>query len=183
MSSTSIFKIFFVIFLVFALGEIIFTVKNYGLPSIDFFKPRPGSCKILEEKYCLKGKLNFYKINQDTKIEFVSFDLPKGTLIFSPVNGQYTKAQITQPSSFQGLLVGINPPDRSVNYNFTGDIELFSTDFHTQEAKSFGTIGNSGAKEFGIYNLIFTMVSQDSKTKKPIQDINGINKLFPYLKK
>ncbi len=55
------------------------------------FKPRPGSCLVLEERYCHKGHLVYYK----GKVAGVGFSLPAKAPIFSPFDGPVQAAKVT----------------------------------------------------------------------------------------
>lgn len=140
-------------------------------------------CNIVPDQFCDNAELVTYK-----GIKYVGLMLPAGTSISSLIDGQYTKANINQPTPppdtnqqpppFQGLLVGINPPDHSISYNFTGDISL-TGDFNVQKSKAFAVVGNTGAREFGQYNLAFTITRIDPSTGKPVVDETTLRMLFP----
>lgn len=173
MSSSNLFKIGLLLFILFAIGEVVFTLQRYGK---DIFKPRPGSCKILEEKFCFQGKLIQYK---NTK--YVGFKLESGTLIFSPIDGQASKSKLPTGNVVQGFYIIFSDPDnrKLQTYNLTGDIKL--SDVNTTNIKTgqvFASIGSAGAKNLGNYNLLVNISSFDPLQKKAVSSDETIISLF-----
>lgn len=57
----------------------------------SFFKPKPGSCLVLEEKYCRKGVV----ISTDGKFVGIGFHVPDKTVLFSPFEGKVNTPMVT----------------------------------------------------------------------------------------
>lgn len=51
------------------------------------YKPKPGSCLILEEKYCVLAKINS---PENVELTSISYKLPAGTALFSPIDSNYS---------------------------------------------------------------------------------------------
>ncbi len=142
------------------------------------------SCNILSSpELCATGEVVRVKNPQgEVIITYVVFKLPVGTQLFSPIEGQITKAQFPQGASSQGFFAGIfNPNNKQENsYNLTGDIQLPS--LSTQNIKpgeAFATIGNRGIINFGDYNLIANVSKFDPTQNKTVTDESTMQKLFP----
>ncbi len=177
MISTNLLKILFILFIAFAIGEIIFTVQRYGK---DIFKSKPGSCKILEEKFCSQTR-----IARTKDIIYIGINLPPGTPIYAPVDGRVSvPTKINQPSPFQGFTVGMNDSnDPTVNYSFRGDVQ-FSSNLSgvTKAGIIIGTVTNTGAKSFDIYNFVIGIEKPDLSLKRYVSVENRYKILFPKLK-
>lgn len=152
-------------------------VKNYAKLN-QFFQelihpyPKPGSCKILEEKYCSKGRLIIDGVGSS-----VGFNLPKNTPLFALKTGQAIKTKYDQTSKFKGFgLMVIDPNDPTVTFHLIGDIDI--GEFRTQNVEQGDKIGqmqDTGVKNYG-YNLIVTGLRESTL------DTALLSKLFTYLK-
>jgi hypothetical protein len=135
-----------------------------------------GSCKILEEEFCSKGEVIIQTL-EGNQVKYLGWkNLPSGTQVFSPIDGLRT----TIPSP-QGQFLSVYPPDRSVNYNFIGDI-VFASDATVEVGRVIGHLGDSTVKGFGEYDLVFTITKLDLVSKKAIVDTESLEKLFPDFK-
>lgn len=173
-------SVLFILLVGFLIWEIIFSTQRYGLPKFNLSpQPNVGSCKILEEKYC-----NDVKLIQGA-FQYLAFKLPIGTKIFSPIEGQEKKTKLPAGGTAQGFYVIINnPSDRNIeSWSFMGDLKLSNMDTNnTKSGETFATIGNSGIKNFGDYNLIVGISKFDETQNKKLSASSTIRKLFPELK-
>lgn len=163
MSLTNLLKICLILFTLFALGEAIFTFQRYGK---DLFKPKPGSCEILEERYCSQAK--FKEFNNK---KYVVFNLPSGTPLFSFLSGERTTIpKVTAKNSpflNQSELL-INTKDNNTFGIFVGRIK-FSTNPIVAKGQDLAVTYDDREKIFGDYNLIFTA------------DKGSVSRLFPKI--
>lgn len=131
---------------------------------------RPGSCFVLEEKYCKKGTKVFY----NNRLAGVGFNLPRGTPIFVPFDGlmqsiTFGVEKDGKPTSYPGIGVGISKD------NFEGwkQWQNFSAVFfrepvdtiikNIKKGEIVGKVLDKKIDYFGDYNLVvkFSVTNKD----------------------
>lgn len=172
MSPYKLLKLLFIAIFLFAVGELFYTIQHYGFPKIELFKSIAGSCKILEEKFCSKGKFSYFENSM-----YVGFYLPADTIIFSPIDGRQNLLKIKQTNPVKGVQLSIFSESRNISYIFIGDIK--GKDGFVKAGKTSSSIGNENIKNFGEYNLIFTINRFDPTMKKSLIDSDSLKLLFP----
>ena len=55
------------------------------------FEPKPGSCLILEEKYCKNFEVKYY---DNKEVAWVVYKLPNKAVIFFPIDGKYNQIEL-----------------------------------------------------------------------------------------
>lgn len=144
----------------------------------------PGTCLILEEKYCSQAKVLEDKTPLDLTVKMVGINLPAGTPIFSPKGGQVQKTQLgADVVFFKGFRATIfNPANpNKLRYKITGDFkpdDMINTDI--KEGDIIGYSQDTGIKMLG-YNLIIYAFDIGEDKKESI-DENAIKRLFPKAK-
>lgn len=149
-------------------------------------RPTPGSCKILEEKYCKDLTLiNF----PGSEFKIVAFNLPIGTKVYSPVNGesQWGKMPV-RAISYHSRTISVPSRERpeiaQYSYNLafqTADNKYFTNIPKTvKEKEIMGTISDIKMEEFGDYNLIVVVHDRSSKDLKnrQLDSEKLLNKVF-----
>ncbi len=138
-------------------------------------KPTPGSCRILEEKYCKKLVLiNFPGSN----FKIAAVNLPVGTKVYSPINGesQWGKMPVVKDSypsrdvsiQFENRL-GVIKANFSLSF-FDNDNKYFTNSPKSvQEGEIIGTVSDEKLTEFGNYNLVIVTNDRSSTDKKMLQ--------------
>lgn len=153
------------------------------------YQPKPGSCLILEEKYCGKGKFLPDPINSNNVA--VGFKLPNGTTVFSPEGGDYSTL----------ISVLKNKPDEKISsailikslkgdqiYYYRLMINLNKDEMWKDKKVSKGdvlTVVNDIKKIdfFGDYNLVFTLGGYDNSKKEIISTSVKVKEIFNLIKK
>jgi len=171
--------ILFILLVSFLVWEIIFSTQRYGLPKFDIFKAHPGSCKILEEQFCNKLKIQIVKNSQGQEFTLIVGNLPAGTPIYAPFDGQVSTGKINRPLPSQGYSLNMN--NHGVNYNFQGDFKPLKTLAKTGDI--IATMTNTGAKILDkSYNFAFN-AQRPNKTKTDLVTAEDIERqLFPKAK-
>ncbi len=105
---------FLVIFAIIDLFLLLFLLYPNLLSALKApLNPRPGSCLVLEERYCRKGR----RVYRKGKFVFAGFKLPPHTPIFSPYTGHisHTPTFSIQKNgrdyTYPGLSVSLMRPD------------------------------------------------------------------------
>lgn len=167
-----------------------FKLSKLTLPSFLKKEPKPGSCLVLEEKYCSKGK----PIYKDDRLVFIGFKLPKNTPIFSPFaggvsntpafnlekNGQkkvYPGSSVTSAEKIFAL--GANRSKRSFSAIYYGvySSEKFPNE-SVEKGDAIGYISQEKIEAYGDYNLL-VFYSQFSPEKKMYSlDELGLKEFF-----
>lgn len=95
-------RVFYFVLLVFFLVGVFLIIDKFLLHLI--FKPKPGICLILEQKYCKKGKL-FY--DKDGNINSIEYSLPSSAFLFSPVSGNYSALAVKSSEGKEIKMISI----------------------------------------------------------------------------
>lgn len=123
------------------------------------FKYRPGSCLILEEKYCQTGKL-VYK--EDNTISWIVYQVPVNTKLFSPVSNHFSVIKGDSSNLFifgnQDFDTGDNTSHNWFRVSFKGNILV---DYNNQGIRTsikkgniFGSTIKNSAKTTEVYLTI-----------------------------
>ena len=133
-------------------------------------KPKPGSCLILEEKYCKQAVV--LKNPNVSNAQLVAYRVPKGTLLFAPIDGKYDssshfayKDSTGKLQYYGGAIIADSKDYRAVNINAFYNFIYFNqeTQFPLPQIKKGDTIGSISEKTvavFGDYNLVFNITKQ-----------------------
>jgi hypothetical protein len=158
------------------------------------YKPKPGSCLILEEKYCDKGVFFPHPLNPQNSV--VAFKLPKGTKIFTPDNGLFSaspkfilKKEKDKTITHSGLSIKKGTNQKGILYGFiTGINQSFiklESESETKEVlkgELLVDISDINVNFFGNYNLIFTLKRFDQSQEKSESNQKEIKKIFNLIK-
>lgn len=180
-------KIVILIILIFLAIIIVFLFFRLNLFQ-SIFRPRAGSCLVLEEKYCKNVKLIPNPNNPTSKIAV--FDLPIGTPIFAPTDGYYSntptffhKIQNTDEyKTYPGstITVSKNNTVKTVEavYNLVYFVEKESvTTERIKKGDVIGTISDKKIDYLGNYNLVFSATDQkieNGRVKYLPKDLNAL---------
>ncbi len=165
------------IFMFFAIGIALIIVLVLSISKSNS-KENPGKCLILTQKNCSSGKVFDWNYQGKT-YKLVGFRLSKGASVFAPRNGELVKTKAVEP--FTGLYAAIRDlnDSTSTNIEFAGDLMFDKTQtVSVKDGNLIGTIGNTGVKEFGDYNLILFLTRKNPQGKGFITDINMLKQLF-----
>lgn len=129
--------------------------------------PNPGACLVLEQKYCGNGKIVEWKNPNGQTLKFVTFTLPEGTLIFSPLDG--SASYIDGPGNMidpkaPGVLIYVQDDPNSVSFTLTGDIKFDKQLFTVKKGDVIATIKNTNIKVFDSTVAVTTTLIEDSKS-------------------
>jgi len=179
--------IFIIIISVVSVG-IIFLALNYFF--FHFFNQntgKPGSCLILEQKYCKKGVvINSPWYSNDIAI---AFNLPVGTKVFSPITGEVStpimgleKGSTDNISS--GFIIETKADDLTSEYILLMNLSQKDRFVDTKSMKQGNQLGNLNKDQIsflGKYNLILVLNKYDDN-KQIISTKDMIKKLFSIKK-
>src|SRR3989344_5205190 len=119
----------------------------------SFNKPEPGSCLVLEEKYCHGG----YSIIKDAS---VGFKIPAGTLLFAPFDGWKivsTATFLKSGGSYARVKVFVSPDGDlekgSLFVTFTPGVNI-PTAAAVKKGDVVGKVSSTTVSEAGDYNLV-----------------------------
>ncbi len=141
--------------------------------------PKPGSCKILPEKFCPKAEQVMVK-GIRAEFTYLGFkNLPAGTPIFSPLDGFFTVGNESGPQ-FVGSNIGISIPnvkEAKGGIIIRGIIRIDNTT--QRDIRSGEIIGykKDGKTLDGKYDLLFTITKATASGAETDEDI--LRKLFP----
>jgi hypothetical protein len=186
----------FVLFLLvdaFLLGYFCLQDKSQDSFSLRrLFQSKPGSCLILEEKYCKQVKLVKDPWNENGLL--AAFNLPAETKIYSPIDGQFSNA-VT--ASFKHIKTGKTFAYPGVIISNTGKNTLESNKimfsfvyFQNNEQPVYqaikkgqiiGTVLSKPIDYFGYYNLIFKVTNREVNNNI-VSYKNDVNELKKILK-
>ena len=134
-----------------------------------WFRPKPGSCLVLEEKYCHKGHLVYY----NGKVAGVGFSLPAKAPIFSPFDGPIQAAKVTfrkngKPFSYPAISIA-----GGVHGYHIWDVDHYLTAVMAKmdtllpaEAKKGQIVGHVSKEKLGFYpeyNLVVYFSAPDKE--------------------
>lgn len=158
----------------------IYFSKTSELPFIFKRESKPGSCLVLEKKYCRKGK----PVYEDGELVYVGFKLPSKTPIFSPFSGDFSNTPTfftkrgEEYITFPGI--SINEKDETgtptkksfsaVYYDFNPSQTAES--FKVEKEIVIGYLSEKTLEAYGDYNLLigFSKVSQEKRMFVPDQE-------------
>lgn len=156
------------------------------LPPALLGKPqtaKPGSCLILEEKYCSKAEVIKRQTAQGLTIKQIGFRLPARAPLFMPVDNQVTKAKLNDEIIFYkgSQAVVFNPNNHStLRYKFIGDLQFENMlSLNMKKGEVFGYIQDEGIEMLG-YNLVFYIADIGSDNMEE-ENIEEMKKLFPKI--
>jgi hypothetical protein len=127
-------------------------------------KPHPGSCLILEEKYCKTVK--FINDPRFKGLILAVYKLDKDALVFSPFDGIYSnikastgKNESGQISYSPGIIAQKNIhtndlPDYSITFVFYNNTSRIFDNNSVKKAEILGTVSDKTINSFDNYNLI-----------------------------
>lgn len=144
--------------------------------------PVPGSCLVLEEKYCRQVTLIEWQ-----GMHFGVVNLPPEVRIFSPFDGKLGlggRSLINPDANVAGVRNSSNPHAQvdDVVFTLTGDFLITIESKLTQIPVSTGDIiarsSDRGITVFDEYTLTFSFIRFDPEQKKWVED-GLFEKLFP----
>ena len=133
-----------------------------------FLKSHPGSCLILQEKYCQKVEFIPNPMSPDGVV--AAFKLPKGATLFSPADGAYSDASFNLDRNKSEDIGAVYPgatilvsEDRNFltaegiyTFIYFGDQKRESKP-EIKKGEILGTISDKNVDYFGDYNLVFSV--------------------------
>ena len=118
--------VFFVLVLVFLY---VLSNSNGDKNTTSVTTSEPGSCLVLEEKYCSSGVV----VHSENGFPGIAFNLPKGTPIFSPYDGTVVVGNTKEDGS--GIpVIGVMTENASTGFRFMNGNESFSLSDTQQDA-------------------------------------------------
>jgi hypothetical protein len=156
-----------------------------------FWNPKPGSCLIVQEKYC--QKVQFISNPMSTDGVVAAFQLPKGATLFSPVDGVYSEASFNlvkgesdnSKTAYPGTTILV-----SKDGNFLTAEEIYSLIYfgdkkregkpEIKKGEILGTISSKKIDYFGDYNLVFNVSKyyHEGQLLKTTNDVERVKEIF-----
>ena len=163
------------------IGISILIVKSYSpnspknLPSRVSEKPKPGSCLVLEQRYCSQGKLVDWKDPNGTTYKFIVFNLPNGTPVLAPFKGDFYPNPTGEGNPLKVPTSSLADP--SGNYKGTfivmGDINFNNQQQHpVSKGDTIGYVRNNGINIFDG-NLALTFTSSQGSDEQMLNKLLG----------
>lgn len=134
---------------------------------------KPGSCLIVEEKYCSQAKLIDWTNPSGQKMKIIGFDLPADVPLLAPIDGQVVKIKLPNGEIIKGLqAIVLNPnSNTTLTYNFFGDLRFNNTlTLNMKKGEVFGYTQKTGIKNAGNYNLLFGIAKGSGRETAPAED-------------
>ncbi len=147
--------------------------------------PEPGSCLVLEQKYCGNGKTAEWKNPNGTTIKLVAFRLPSGAPIFAPLSGTINKSD--KGSSFisskaAALVINDSKNPSATHFGIVGDLTFSENKATAEKGSVIAYAANNGVNVLGDYTLVLLFSKLDPEKKIEVVDKEMEQALFPYLK-
>jgi hypothetical protein len=174
-------KVLIVILAVILLIGIVVTILwKMGIVA-KVLAPKPGSCLILIEDNC--KKVSVISLNG---VKIAVAKLPKGSIVFSPINGQYNNTLIIRKS----LNAGENDQDygatvkSSDNKKYTflySKLNERKLDTNTSLIKAgdqIGSVNSVSLKNYGDYNFILSIIQITPNSNKSVSLDDVVLKMF-----
>lgn len=140
---------------------------------------KPGSCLIVEEKYCSQAKA----INGQP-MKMIGLRLPVGVPLFLPSDSQVPKTKLNESVVFfKGYRADLFDPGnpKALRYSFSGDIKFNDMlTLNMKKGEIFGYTQDTGIDMVG-YNLIF-YAYEIGPDKHQVINEEVMKKMFPTLK-
>lgn len=142
-----------------------------------FSNAKPGSCTILEEKYCAGVKLIKNPNSPDNLI--AAFNVPNGTLIFAPNDGYFsdTVSFSFKPTSdiYSGAIINTSKDTKANTENTIFSLIYFKEDnnpypLEIKKGQIIGKISGKKISALGDYNLIFAVTKQKFSHIKAVSE-------------
>jgi hypothetical protein len=147
--------------------------------------PKPGSCLILEEKYCRKGILIKDPSSPDGLL--AAFKIPKGTVLFAPVDGFYSHTPTFFFIKDEATKEVVKYPGATISVgenNTSGEVkEIYSFIYFKQKENSYptgikrgeiiGWVAEKPIDFLGDYNLVVGITEQKNIEGKIIFEDNN----------
>jgi hypothetical protein len=184
------FKIFLLVLLVIVVAAFLMwrqgILSSVKLPLI-LKTPNPGTCLLVEEKYCASAEFIYVEGSRDP---ILGFTLPAGTPIFTPIDGVMTTIFLNNPKNsenpYRGALVRhFTTPNSTIGLISVNVIANPLTDINQnqeiQQGDILGYVSGEPVDIFGSRNLIVSIENQAqtpgtvySNTNLYIEDKLGI---------
>lgn len=155
------------------------------------YSPKPGSCLILEEKYCKPVKLVENPNKKGTF--FGAFNVPKGAYLFAPVEGYYSKSvnfsfgdtRQSKSFSYPGTVIGVSMDGHVESMNALYSFVYFARKnneypLKIKKGEIMGIVSDKKIDAFGDFNLILTVAKRQTSKNKGIfeNDLDGMKELL-----
>lgn len=156
--------IFAVVAAVIIFVVLLFTTSLFqNLPFISS-DPKPGSCLVVEEKYCKGGKLIPNPRNPQMWM-LVAYKIPKGASIFSPTDGKYVRSNgfsFDDQKIYPGGSIFISKGPQKIIYSlvYFSEQEVIRNQQPINKGDVISRISDRTIDSLGDYNLIVTVTKQ-----------------------
>ncbi len=150
--------------------------KANNINSLETIKP--GSCLILEQKFCSKGE-----VFEDPRFPgrtFIGFNLPKDTKIFSDEDGITTFSKVNTFGIVNAILSTSSSPDKSTT-SIWGDVKFTKASGIIKIGDETGVVQDTGIKINGKYNVVVNFGTRDAQGNFG-DDVKAIQRLLPSVK-
>lgn len=138
------------------------SLSNVKLASLNPLKPHPGSCLILEEKYCKTVKFVLYKFAPNNGSTMAVYNLDKGATLFAPIDGKLLiggsalEDNSDQVSIYKSVIIEKNSsangtPEYTIT--FINSLSNIIGSTAVKKGDAIGTISDKTISVFGNYNL------------------------------
>ena len=165
------------------LGLSVILLPPFGqlLPSPP--KVNPGSCLLVEEKYCSLGKLIDWQDPEGRVFKLVGFRLPEGAPIFTPFAGSVSADTVGAGFNPDAATVTVyNPSDASAPlFTINGVLVFPEKKFTVKEGELLALVGKKNITLLGDYNVVIIFSQFDSERKVFFTPQELLKKHFPYL--
>lgn len=157
---------------------ILFAIFIAIIAGITFFgpsnKPRPGSCLILQEKYC--KQVQFIDDPNTPGELLAAYNIPKGAPIFTPADGRFSKTTFLFKDStgkfitYPGISVTVGEDQTTHIFDIRYSFIYFTERDHLvrdviKKGDIIGIVSNSSTDYLGNYNLAVRITKSNPEGK------------------
>lgn len=159
---------------------VFFVLLDVGLAGFYFYKffgkeSRPGSCLVLEEKYCLEGKPSYH----EEEVIGLVFLLPKKAPIFAPFDGNFSPSTYNvqmdgEARQYSGIGLQSGDPnheDGAMGFSaifFDSKPTSYSESRDVKKGEILGYVSGKKVEFLGDYNLFISFSEFDYEQKVDI---------------
>lgn len=165
-------------------------ISSLGPTSLFKKEVKPGSCLVLEEKYCKEGK----PIYKDNKLVFIGFSLPENTPIFSPFAGDLSNTGTFnfEKNGENAVYPGVSVYSAEIIYALGRDrpAKSFSAVYYdinlsekastkiVKKGEVIGQVSEGKIEAYGDYNLLVNFSQFSEEEKMFSSDEESLKRLF-----
>ena len=178
------------VILLIIIPVIVFVIQRYITPpqsSLPALKqasklpqPQPGSCLVLEEKYCRNAEIVEWQNPKAQKMKLIAFRLPSGVPIFAPLSGSIFKTnEGNSPIDPKAAVLGIYNPENpnAATFGTTGGLTFPEDKFTAQKGDTIAYTAK-GVTVLEKYDLVFYFLKFDPEKKIWVTDEKIEQELF-----